>query len=162
MRNCAVVWNWPQITLRNCRFDSNWPVLARVKKLKLLQKPVRTCPVTQIWRNKRGWEAYTTLTSCQNAAYSKRVIFICWVYYVQEGSAFILRKFDFSSTFQTKRSWHLYRLTVVIVFWSAGFALWCKRIFFDLFWSVKLFYYGWIRVPIFSKVPSGSDLSDFL
>ena len=56
----------------------------------------------------------------------------------------------------------LYRLTVVIVFCSAGFPLWCKRIFFDLFWGVKLFYYGWIRVPIFSKVPSGSDLIDFL
>ena len=41
--------------------------------------------------------------------------------------------------FHTERSWHIYRLTVVIVFWSAGFALWCKRIFFDLFWSVKLF-----------------------
>ena len=47
--------------------------------------------------------------------------------------------------FHTERSWHTYRLTVVIVFWSAGFALWCKRIFFDLFWSVKLFYYGWIN-----------------
>ena len=41
--------------------------------------------------------------------------------------------------FHTERSWHTYRLTVVIVFWSAGFALWCKRNFFDLFWSVKLF-----------------------
>ena len=41
--------------------------------------------------------------------------------------------------FHTKRAWHIYRLTVVIVFWSAGFALWCKRIFFDLFWSVNLF-----------------------
>ena len=47
--------------------------------------------------------------------------------------------------FHTERSWHIYRLTVVIVFWSAGFALWCKRIFFDLFWSVKLFSYGWIN-----------------
>ena len=24
-------------------------------------------------------------------------------------------------------------------FWSAEFALWCKSIFFDLFWSIKLF-----------------------
>ena len=59
--------------------------------------------------------------------------------------------------FHTERSWHTYRFTVVSVFWSAGFALWYKRIFFALFWSVKLFYYCWIRVPIFSKVPSGSQ-----
>ena len=107
--------------------------------------------------NKRGWWAYTTFTSWQNAAYSNKVVFICWVDYALEGSAFILSKCDFSRMFHTERSWHTYQLTVVIVFWSAGFALWCKRIFFDLFWSVKLFYYGWIRVPIFSKVPSGSE-----
>ena len=51
----------------------------------------------------------------------------------------LLSKCGFSRMFHTERSWHIYRLTVVIVFWSAGFALWCKRIFFDLFWSVKLF-----------------------
>ena len=37
--------------------------------------------------------------------------------------------------------------------WSAGFVLWCNSIFFDLFWSVKL----WIRVLIFSKVPFGFE-----
>ena len=91
------------------------------------------------------------------ATYSNKVFFLCWVDYALEGSTFSLSKCDFSRMFHTERSWHTYRLTVVIVFWSAGFALWCKRIFFDLFWSVKLFYYGWIRVPIFSKVPSGSE-----
>ena len=74
----------------------------------------------------------------------------------------LLSKCGFSRMFHSERSWHIYRLTVVIDFWSAGFALWCKRIFSDLFWSVKLFNYGWIKVPIFSKVPTGSDLSDFL
>ena len=48
--------------------------------------------------------------------------------------------------FHTERSWHTYRFTVVIVFWSQDLP--SKRIFFDLLWSVKLFYYGWIRVPI--------------
>ena len=51
----------------------------------------------------------------------------------------LLSKCGFSPMSHTERSWHIYRLTVVIVFWSAGFALWCKRIFSDLFWSVKLF-----------------------
>ena len=31
-------------------------------------------------------------SSCQNAAYSNKVIFICWVDYALEGSAFIRRK----------------------------------------------------------------------
>ena len=31
-------------------------------------------------------------TSCQNAAYSNKVVFICWVDYALEGSAFILSK----------------------------------------------------------------------
>ena len=42
----------------------------------------------------------------------------------------LLSKCGFSRMFHTERSWHIYRLTVVIVFWSAGFALWCKRIFY--------------------------------
>ena len=54
---------------------------------------------------------------------SNKVVFICWVDYVLEGSAFILSKCDFSRMFHTERSWHAYRLTVVNVFWSAGFAL---------------------------------------
>ena len=53
---------------------------------------------------------------------------------------FILSKCYFSRMFHTERSWHTYWLTVVIVFWSAGFALWCKRIFFDLFLKRKAFF----------------------
>ena len=87
--------------------------------------------------------------------------FLCWVDYALEGSTFSLSKCDFSRMFHTERSWHT-SIYSGYCFWSAGFALWCKRIFFDLFWNVKLFYYGWIGVPIFSKVLSGSDLSDFL
>ena len=86
--------------------------------------------------------------------------FLCGVDYALEGSTFSLSKCDFSGDFSrmfhTERSWHI-SIYCGYCFWSAGFALWCKRIFFDLFWSVKLFYYGWIRVPIFSKVPSGSE-----
>ena len=86
--------------------------------------------------------------------------FLCWVDYALEGSTFSLSKCDFSGDFSrmfhTERSWHI-SIYCGYCFWSAGFALWCKRIFFDLFWSVKLFYCGWIRVPIFSKVPSGSE-----
>ena len=62
------------------------------------------------------------LTSCQNAAYYNKVVFICWVDYALEGSAFILSKCYFSRMFHTERSCHTYRLTVVIVIWSAGFA----------------------------------------
>ena len=43
-------------------------------------------------------------TSCQSAAYSKKVVFICWADYVLEGSAFILRKCYFSRMFHTERS----------------------------------------------------------
>ena len=43
-------------------------------------------------------------TSCQNAAYSNRVVFICWVDYALEGSAFILSKCYSSRMFHTKRS----------------------------------------------------------
>ena len=56
------------------------------------------------YSNKRGWQAYTTFTSCQNAAYSNKVVFICWVDYALEGSAFILSKCDFSRMFHTERS----------------------------------------------------------
>ena len=43
-------------------------------------------------------------TSCQNAASSNKVVFICWVDYVLEGSAFILSKCYFSRMFHTERS----------------------------------------------------------
>ncbi|CAH3187887.1 unnamed protein product, partial [Porites lobata] len=43
-------------------------------------------------------------TLCQNAAYSNKVVFICWVDYALEGSAFILRKCYFSRMFHTERS----------------------------------------------------------
>ena len=85
-------------------------------------------------------KTYTTFTSCQNAACSN-TFFFCWqVDYALEGSTFWLSKCDFSHLFHTERSWHSYWFSVVFLnFWSARFALWCKSIFFDLFWSVKLF-----------------------
>ena len=43
-------------------------------------------------------------TSCQNAAYSNKVVFICWVVYALEGSAFMLSKCYFSGVFHTERS----------------------------------------------------------
>ena len=43
-------------------------------------------------------------TSCENAAYSNKVVFICWVDYALEGSAFILSKCYFSRMFHTERS----------------------------------------------------------
>ena len=45
-------------------------------------------------------------TSCQNVAYSNKVkvVFICWVDYALEGSAFILSKCYFSRMFHTERS----------------------------------------------------------
>ena len=46
-------------------------------------------------------------------------------------------------------------------FCSAGFALWYKRIFFDLFWSVKLFYYSWIIAWV-SGLPKGLGERRFL
>ena len=88
----------------------------------------------------RSTKTYTTFTSCQNAACSN-TFFFCWqVDYALEGSPFWLSKCDFSHLFHTERSWHTYWFSVVFLnFWSARFALWCKSIFFDLFWSVKLF-----------------------
>ena len=43
-------------------------------------------------------------TSCQNATYSNKVVFICWVDYALEGSVFIVRKCYFSLMFHTERS----------------------------------------------------------
>ena len=42
-------------------------------------------------------------TSCQNAAYSNKVVFICWVDALK-GSAFILSKCHLSRMFHTERS----------------------------------------------------------
>ena len=64
--------------------------------------------------------------------------FLCWVDHALEGSTFSLSKCDFSRLFHTERSWHT-SIYCGFCFWSTGFALWCKSIFFDLFWSVKLF-----------------------
>ena len=47
--------------------------------------------------NKRGWKAYTTFISRQNAACSNILFFICWVDYALEGSTFSLSKYDFLS-----------------------------------------------------------------
>ena len=55
-----------------------------------------------------------------------------------EGSTFWLSKCDLSRMFYTERSWHTYRFTVVIVSGRQDLPSGCKRIFFDLFWSVKL------------------------
>ena len=66
-------------------------------------------------------------------------LFFCWEDYALEVSSFSLSKCEFSRLFHTERSWHTYQFTVVFRLCSAGFALWCKSILFDLFWSVKLF-----------------------
>ena len=65
--------------------------------------------------------------------------FLCRVGFSLESSAFSQRKCDFSRLFHTERSWHT-SIYCGFCFWLTGFALWwCKSIFFDLFWSVKLF-----------------------
>ena len=42
-------------------------------------------------------------------------LFLCGADYSLEGSAFSLRKCDFSRLFHTEMSWHTYRFTVVFV-----------------------------------------------
>ena len=49
-----------------------------------------------------------------------------------------LSKCDFRSLFHAERWVHI-SIYCGFYLWSAGFSLWCKSIFFDLFWSVKLF-----------------------
>ena len=62
------------------------------------------------------------------------------------------RRFWLSRIFHIERSWHRYRsIYCGFCFWSAGFALWCKRIF------CKAFYYGRLRALFFSKVPCGPE-----
>ena len=56
--------------------------------------------------NKVGWQAYTTFSSCQNAARSNKVFFLCWVDNDLEGCTFSLSNCDFSRLFHTERSWH--------------------------------------------------------
>ena len=83
------------------------------------------------------------LISCQNAACSNVVFFFWRVDYALEGSMFWLSKCDFSPLFHTERSWHtLIDFLLFLNFWSSWFALSCKSIFFDLFWSIKLFFCG--------------------
>ena len=67
-------------------------------------KVKRGLPVKQIIAIKGGGRPTRLFTSCQNAAYSNKVVFICWVDYALEGSAFILSKCDFSRMFHTERS----------------------------------------------------------
>ena len=42
-------------------------------------------------------------------------------------------------------------------FWSVWFALWCKSIFFDLFWNVKFFIAAKLKGFRLFKVPPGSQ-----
>ena len=51
VRNRAVARNWPQLTLRHCRFAFNYPV----------QNTVRNCPVAQNVRQ-------NTLRNCRFAS----------------------------------------------------------------------------------------------
>ena len=63
--------------------------------------------------------------------------FLCRVGFSLGGYAFSQSKCDFSRLLHTERSWHT-SIYCGFCFWSTGFALWCKSIFVDLFWSVKL------------------------
>ena len=62
--------------------------------------------------NKR--EAYTTFTSCQNAARSKKVFFLCWVDYTLEGSTENVTLAGILVACFTLRGHDTYRFTVVI------------------------------------------------
>ena len=55
------------------------------------------------------------------------------------GSKFLLSKLIcyICHLFHTERSWQAFWFFPVVFVY--GFALWCKSIFFDLFWNVKLF-----------------------
>ena len=76
--------------------------------------------------------------------------------YALEDSAFSLNKCDFSRLFHTERSWHTYRFTVAFVSGRQDLPS-DERAFSLTSFERKAFYCGWIRVLIFSKVPSGSD-----
>ena len=82
---------------------------------------------------------YRTFTSCQNAACSNTFLILWRVDYALEGSMFWLTKCDFSICFTLRGHDTLIDFLWFLNFWSAWFALWCKRIFFDLLRSVKLF-----------------------
>ena len=54
-------------------------------------------------------------------------VFFLWrVGYALEGSMFWVSKCDFSRLFNTEGSWRACSFPVVLNFWSAWFALWCK------------------------------------
>ena len=77
----------------------------------------------------------------------------CWVDYAMESSTFLLSSVILAACFTLRGHVMAHTVLMCFCFWSVGFALWCKSIFFDLFWSIKLF----IAVLLFSKVPSGSE-----
>ena len=82
--------------------------------------------------------------------------------YDLEGCTFSLSNCDFSRLFHTERSWHTYRFTVLFVSGLKDFPLMQEHILWPQFLKRQEFYYGWIRVLIFSKVPSGSEYKRFL
>jgi len=88
--------------------------------------------------------------------------FLCWVDYALEGSTFSLSKCDFSLLLHTERSWHTYPFTVVFLSGRQDFPPDEKAFLWPLL-KRKAFYRGWIRVLLFSNVPSVSEyLSNFL
>ena len=106
----------------------------RNQKVKAISTPViRT-------RFARSTKTYTTFTSCQNAACSNTFFFFWRVDYALEGSMFWLSKCDFSRLFHTERSWHAYWFSVVFEFLVFMIYPLMNSVFFDLFWSVKLFF----------------------
>ena len=60
-------------------------------------------------------EAYTTFASCQNAARSNKVCFLCWVDYALEGSTANVILAGILGVCFTLRGYDTYRFTVVIV-----------------------------------------------
>ena len=98
--------------------------------------------LSRIYSNKRGRQVYTTFTSGQNAAYSPAY---SHKFFPPLGRLCSGRFYIFTEQmwFQPLVShWEVMaHISIYCVFclWSTGFALWCKSIFFDLFWCVKLF-----------------------
>ena len=84
--------------------------------------------------------------------------FLCWVDYALEGSTFSLSKCDFSRLFHTERSWHCTHIDLLRFLFLVSRI--CPLMQEQFLWPLlksKVFYCSWIRVLLFSKVPSVSE-----
>ena len=113
----SVFWNW-----------SGWECSVYILRNEKV-KGISTLVIRT--RFARSTKTCSTFTSCQNAACSN--MFCIW------RVDYALANVILAACFTPRSHDTLIDFLWFLNFWSPWFALWCKSVFFDFFWSVKLF-----------------------